>query len=181
MSDELSGLPGRVQAELTRLRAEREMYTAEQDRLKARLAETEQELADQRAAADAEAARERELAALTARAAELAEENAVLTARAEALAGDVDVLRHERGLLREELAGCRQERDRLRLRLLDAELAVAGSEPEAESTGTVDAERAALAEQRAAALAQELTATRQTVSWRVTAPLRKVRRKMGQQ
>jgi hypothetical protein len=104
-----------------------------------------------------------------------------LAARADALAADVDLLRRERDLLRAELTSCREERDRLRLRLLDAELALAAGEvvgptPEA----STDGQRAMLAEHRAGELARELSATRETLSWRVTAPLRKVRRKMGQ-
>ncbi|CRK60787.1 hypothetical protein [Alloactinosynnema sp. L-07] len=94
-------------------------------------------------------------------------------------------MRRERDLLRAELAACRAERDTLRLRLLDAELALAaggmGDLDAVKAEASTDAQRAMLAEHRAGELARELSATRQTISWRVTAPLRVVRRKMGQQ
>ncbi|SDC78039.1 hypothetical protein [Actinokineospora iranica] len=122
------------------------------------------------------------LAELTELVAALTEENRVAAARTEALTADVETGRRERDLLRAELAACREERDRLRLRLLDAELALAagdvdGEAPKADAT---DAQRAQLAEHRASELARELSATRETVSWKVTKPLRAVRRKIGQ-
>jgi chromosome segregation ATPase len=116
-----------------------------------------------------------------ARIAELERERRVLAARAEALAADVVTARAERDSLRAELVTARAERDRLRLRLLDAELALAaGSQDEegAVAASPEDTQRAMLAEQRAGELARELAATRQTLSWRVTKPLRVVRRKI---
>jgi uncharacterized membrane protein len=108
-------------------------------------------------------------------------ERRVLAARVEALEADVVTARAERDSLRAELMTARAERDRLRLRLLDAELALgAGSEDEvgAVAASPEDTQRAMLAEHRAGELARELAATRQTLSWRVTKPLRAVRRKI---
>jgi chromosome segregation ATPase len=190
LTDDLADLPGRVQAELTRLRAERQLFTAEQDRLKARLVDTEQELQahqsgverDERArAAEAEelAARDVQLAELTGRLAEADAENGVLAARVAALESDVAILRREKESLRAELASTRAERDQVRLRLLDAELAIAAGEPDTEHIeSTVDTQRAVEAERRAGELARELAATQQTLSWRVTRPLRAVRRRI---
>jgi chromosome segregation ATPase len=193
LTDDLADLPGRVQAELTRLRAERQLFTAEQDRLKARLADTEHELqthlagADQAAGereahAEELAAKDVEIAELTAqlgRIAELEAEHRVTAARAEALESDVATVRRERDSLRSELLSARAERDRLRLRLLDAELAIAAGEPEeAAPESTMDSQRVIEAERKAGELARELAATHETLSWRVTRPLRAVRRKI---
>jgi hypothetical protein len=95
----------------------------------------------------------------------------------------VATARAERDSLRAELVCARAERDRLRLRLLDAELALAAGtgepEPVVETTSpSVDAQRAAVAERLAGELARELEATHETLSWRVTRPLRAVRRKI---
>jgi chromosome segregation ATPase len=190
LTDDLADLPGRVQAELTRLRAERQMFTAEQDRLKARLVDTEQELQAHLASAEQEervreagaeelAARDTQIAELTGRLADADEENRVLAARAQALESDVATLRREKESLRAELASTRAERDQLRLRLLDAELAIAAGEPEAELVeSTVDTQRVIDAERKAGELARELAATQQTLSWRVTRPLRAVRKRI---
>ena len=101
------------------------------------------------------------------------------TATIEALRAELAVARQERDALRNELTGTRAERDALRLRLLDAEVVLGGHEPSAPVTNTSagGADRIAAAEARAAHLARELAATRATISWRVTAPLRAVRRK----
>ncbi|WP_216212652.1 hypothetical protein [Amycolatopsis aidingensis] len=180
MLEDLTELPGRVRAELTRLRAERETFVAEQDRLKNLLAETEEQLRIARA--DHEELRKGEQRAHELRQqAERAEQEAgELAARLRAVESDVATVRSERDSLRAELANCRKERDEIRLRLLDAELAlaageVAGSGPAAEVEA--DRGRSVAAERRAAEIARELEATRQTVSWRVTAPLRAVRRR----
>ena len=190
MTDDLADLPGRVQAELTRLRAERQMFTAEQDRLKARLVDTEQELqahlasAEQQARAREEgageiAARDARITELTGRLAEVAAENRVLAARARALESDVATVRREKESLRAELAATRAERDQVRLRLLDAELAIAADDPEAGPVESiVDTRRAVDAERKAGELARELAATQATLSWRVTRPLRAVRRRI---
>jgi chromosome segregation ATPase len=190
LTDDLADLPGRVQAELTRLRAERQMFTAEQDRLKARLVDTEQELQAHLASAEQEervreagaeelAARDTQIAELTGRLADADAENRVLAARAQALESDVATLRREKESLRAELASTRAERDQLRLRLLDAELAIAAGEPEAELVeSTVDTQRVIDAERKAGELARELAATQQTLSWRVTRPLRAVRKRI---
>jgi len=190
LTDDLADLPGRVRAELTRLRAERQLFTAEQDRLKARLVDTEQELQahlasverDERAReADAEelAARDVQIAELTGRLADADAENGVLAARVAALESDVAILRREKESLRAELASTRAERDQVRLRLLDAELAIAAGDPEtAPVESTVDTQRMVEAERKAGELARELAATQQTLSWRVTRPLRAVRRKI---
>ncbi len=189
MSDDHDGLPGRVRAELTRLRAERQVYTVEQDRLKALLAASEQLVRELREAQPPAvdpgelAAKVAEIGELTALADSLAAAKRAAEDRAAALASDVDTVRRERDLLRRELAACRSERDGLRLRLLEAELALS-ADPLAigppDDVAAVDAQRAALAEHRAGELARELAATRETVSWRVTKPLRAVRRKIGQ-
>jgi chromosome segregation ATPase len=191
LTDDLAELPGRVQAELTRLRAERQLFTAEQDRLKARLVDTEQELQTYLAAAEQEAqaraahadeaaARNVQVTELTGKLVEVEAERGVLAARVAALDDDIATLRREKESLRAELVSTRAERDQLRLRLLDAELALAAEEPEAVAgaESTVDVERVVEAERRAAELARELAATQQTVSWRVTRPLRAVRRKI---
>lgn len=182
MTDDLTSLPGRVQAELTRLRAERLVFTAEQDRLKARLAETEQELQGLVADARELAGKERRIAELGDRVELLERDHRGISRRAQALTSDVATARRERDVLRAELTSCREERDRLRLALVDAELAIsAGKLDQGGPVGqqSVDAQRALLAERRASEFAQELAATRQTVSWRVTRPLRAVRRKIN--
>ncbi|NIH77552.1 hypothetical protein [Amycolatopsis viridis] len=159
MTDEL---PGAVRAELTRLRAERVAFTEERERLRTELREAELQIREVSRHRDQLVQQTEQLAGVTERA-----------AQADALARDVLVARAERDALRAELAETRTERDRLRLRLLDAELRLSGAtppEPPVEN-GTL------AAEQRAAELARELEATRATVSWRVTAPLRAVRRR----
>jgi chromosome segregation ATPase len=172
LTDDLTDLPGRVQAELTRLRAERQVFTAEQDRLKARLADTEQELQDHLAIAAKQTGD-------GARIAELERAHQVLSARARALESDLATVRRERDSLRAELAACREERDRVRLRLLDAELALsAGIDSVDTADPPVADQRAIMAEYRAGELARELAATHQTLSWRVTRPLRAMRRKI---
>ncbi len=180
---EFTGLPGRVQAELTRLRAERQMFTAEQDRLKAKLAGTEQELRD----ATAEAAKTAELHAnldkTNEKAAALREELDIANARVTALDGDVLIARQQRDSMRAELTTAREERDRLRLALLDAELVLSTNVVEADilpgGEPSADRQRMLTAECVAAEMAQELDATRRTLSWRVTAPLRLVRKGMN--
>jgi chromosome segregation ATPase len=180
VTDDLTGLPGRVHAELTRLRAERQVYAAEQDRLKARLAETEQELQGLMANIEALAEKDKHIAELSARCELLQRQYREMDARAQALASDVAVARQGRDSLRAELVSARAERDRLRMRLLDAEVALASKQGDA-PTGelSVYAQRALQAERLVGQIAQELTATRQTVSWRVTKPLRAVRRKIN--
>ncbi|GAB3576147.1 hypothetical protein GCM10027445_39770 [Amycolatopsis endophytica] len=159
MTDEL---PGAVRAELTRLRAERVAFTEERERLRTELRESELQVRELTGHRDRLVKDLDKLSGVIERA-----------EQAEALAGDVLVARAERDALRTELAETRTERDRLRLRLLDAELQLSSATPEAPvaETGTV------AAEQRAAELARELEATRATVSWRVTAPLRAVRKR----
>ncbi|OZM70042.1 hypothetical protein CFN78_27300 [Amycolatopsis antarctica] len=180
MTENEAELPGRVRAELTRLRAEREVFTAEQDRLKRKLADTEYELRTVTGGG------REDLASSTERVAELGEklergeaDRAELAARVSTLDGDIATVRAERDSLRAELAGCRTERDELRLRVLDAELALAAGqfEPVA-STEPAEPVASAAAERRAAEIAAELDAHKQTVSWRVTAPLRAVRTRL---
>lgn len=160
MTDEL---PGSVRAELTRLRAERVAFTEDRERLRTELRESELQIRELTRHRDRLVKQVEQLSGVTERA-----------EQADALARDVLVARAERDSLRAELAGTRIERDRLRLRLLDAELQLSGAapaEPPPAESGTL------AAEQRAAELARELEATRATVSWRVTAPLRAVRRR----
>lgn len=194
MTDDLTdptSLPGRVQAELTRLRAERDVFTAEQERLKAKLAEADETADELRRRIDTPdpavlAVKEQAIGELGDKVELLQREHDEISARAAALAADVVVARRERDSLRAELASCREDRDRMRLALLDAELVLSaggldgtGAFVEA-STGdqTPDRQRLFVAERRAAEMARELDATRRTISWRVTAPLRVVRKKM---
>lgn len=173
-NEDLRELPGLVRAELTRLRAERVVFTNERERLHAQLREADVALRHVMAERDELAAThtavEERLAAERARA-ELAEHAAALEA-------DLATARGERDALRGELTDVRTERDELRLRLLDAELTLAGATSLVEwAQPAPNGRGAAVAEARAAALADELAATRATVSWRVTAPLRAVRRR----
>jgi len=176
MSD--TDIPGRVQAELTRLRAERQVFTAEQDRLKAKLAETEHELR----AATAATPDEGESAEVNQGPAVQQEELDVAKARSQALEAEVLLAHQQRDSLRAELKTCREERDKLRLALLDAELVVSAGVVDADvlpgGEPSADRQRLLNAERLAAEMARELDATRRTVSWRVTAPLRVVRKKM---
>ncbi|WP_235096746.1 hypothetical protein [Amycolatopsis decaplanina] len=176
MSD--TDIPGRVQAELTRLRAERQVFTAEQDRLKAKLAETEHELRE----ATSAASDEDESAAVHEKLASQQEELDVAKARLQALEAEVLLAHQQRDSLRAELKTCREERDKLRLALLDAELVVSAGVVDADvlpgGEPSADRQRLLNAERLAAEMARELDATRRTVSWRVTAPLRVVRKKM---
>ncbi|WP_410664337.1 hypothetical protein [Amycolatopsis sp. lyj-84] len=181
MSD--TDIPGRVQAELTRLRAERQVFTAEQDRLKAKLADTEHELREATAAAAApNESAEANQAVLNQELASQREELDVAKARLQALEAEVLLAHQQRDSLRAELKTCREERDKLRLALLDAELVVSAGVVDADilpgGEPSADRQRLLNAERLAAEMARELDATRRTVSWRVTAPLRVVRKKM---
>ncbi|OKJ98590.1 hypothetical protein AMK34_17205 [Amycolatopsis sp. CB00013] len=180
MSD--TDIPGRVQAELTRLRAERQVFTAEQDRLKAKLAETEHELREATASAPDEGESAAIQAVLKQKVASQQEELDVAKARLQALEAEVLLAHQQRDSLRAELKTCREERDKLRLALLDAELVVSAGVADADvlpgGEPSVDRQRLLNAERLAAEMARELDATRRTVSWRVTAPLRVVRKKM---
>jgi chromosome segregation ATPase len=166
MTDDLSDLPGPVRAELTRLRAERTVFVAERDDLLGRLQEADGQLkaliADRDRLAEAVSA---------------AAEQELCDEQADALRRELATARQERDALRSELARTRAERDQLRLRLLDAEIATAGLGEQAPASVAAPGgnDRIAAAEARAAHLARELAATRATVSWRVTAPLRAVR------
>ncbi|GAB3503602.1 hypothetical protein [Amycolatopsis cihanbeyliensis] len=180
-NNDLRGLPGPLRAEVTRLRAEREVLTAERERLRTLLDETESavtELTAERDRLRTERSAE-EMAALRERVALAEQEAADRRAEADALRQETSAARAERDTLRAELAVTRDERDSVRLRLLDAELALAGRGGLAQQGGgDPDADRrvAKLADE-VAALSNELDATKATVSWRVTAPLRAVRRR----
>lgn len=167
-NSDLADLPGPVRAELTRLRAERVVLVDERRRQDARLREADLQLHELTAHRD-------QL---------LADAQAGLAGseRADALAHEATVTAAERDALRTELTSCREERDRLRLRLLEAELRLADTgEPSDTAAGDGDHDAtqhdSAAAEQLVAELSRELTATRQTLSWRITAPLRAVRRR----
>jgi uncharacterized protein (UPF0335 family) len=154
-------LPAPVRAELTRLRAERVVHVAERERLLEQLRTADTNL---RAAID----RQHRLAEQ----AQLTEETRELAAQAQALGHDLEQVRRQRDELRAELSTTRRERDRVRLQLLDSELLLHG-----EGRRAADAEhRAQFAQLRAADAERELAATRATLSWRITAPLRMVRR-----
>jgi chromosome segregation ATPase len=173
MNDDLSDLPGPVRAELTRLRAERVVFVSEREKLLGQLQEADTSARELMADRDRLAAQLGELPETVRNAEEQAGELAALRA-------ELAVARTERDALRNELAGTRAERDALRLRLLDAEVVLSGREPSSPAAPVASssgADRVAAAEARAAHLARELAATRATVSWRVTAPLRAVRRK----
>lgn len=173
MNDDLSDLPGPVRAELTRLRAERVVFVSEREKLLGQLREADTSARELMADRDRLAAQVAELP----QAARSSEEQA---ADIDALRAELTVARQERDALRNELTGTRAERDALRLRLLDAEVVLGGREsstPVVSSGSSSGADRIAAAEARAAHLARELAATRATISWRVTAPLRAVRRK----
>lgn len=174
-SHEFTELPGRVRAELIRLRAEREIFDDEQERLKGQLVEAEEEIRSLQTAQAERAHLEQRVAHSTEQARQSDEDRRTATARAEALGADLTRIRQERDASRAELAACRTERDELRLRLLDAAAAPAtGDVATADNTADHDSERIA-AEERALEIAQELDATRRTLSWRVTAPLRAIR------
>ncbi|MFJ6670429.1 hypothetical protein ACIQMJ_04895 [Actinosynnema sp. NPDC091369] len=174
MTDEdLTDLPGPVRAELTRLRAERVVFVSERERLLRQLREADE------ASRELLADRDR-LAEQVAVFGEQALSRPEQEARDEALRAELANAQREREALRAELARTRTERDQLRLRLLDAELALSGAETPPATVAIAPSggqDRAAAAEARAAHLARELAATKATVSWRVTAPLRAVRRR----
>ncbi|HVV18530.1 MAG TPA: hypothetical protein VHF06_03795 [Pseudonocardiaceae bacterium] len=167
MTEDLSDLSGPLRGELTRLRAERVVFVAERERLMAQLAAADAGLRD------VQADRDRLLAEDSPEHVDHAVRDATETLRAELAAA-----RAERDALRAELAEVRRGRDDLRLRLLDAELLLAGqpsftAPPPPRQPKVADA----TAQQRIEELSNELAATRATVSWRVTAPLRAVRKK----
>lgn len=182
-SQEFTELPGRVRAELTRLRAEREIFDDEQERLKGLLTAAEEEIGSLRTARADHDELEARVAESAAQARQLDEQHRTAVARAEALDAEVTTLRGERDALRAELAACRGERDELRLRLFDAEAPSRTAETSDDAPaddGPTHGEpggegRRVAAEERALAIAQELDATRRTLSWRVTAPLRAIR------
>lgn len=163
-------VPAPIRAELTRLRAERVVHVTERERLLDQLRDADTNM---RAALQ----RQRELAeqaAVTEDARRLADEAVVLRA-------DLETVRRQRDQLRAELATTREERDRMRMALLDSEVALhrVGAPP---SDVPADAEqRIVEAERRAAHYERELAATHRTVSWRVTQPLRAVRRRVPPQ
>jgi hypothetical protein len=101
---------------------------------------------------------------------------AEFSARAEALESDVATARRERDSLRAELAACRAERDRLRLRDADRALLVARLESMSVESDT-HLQRALAGERTAQERAGELAAIRETLSWRITRPLRALRRR----
>ncbi len=170
MTEDLSDLSGPLRGELTRLRAERVVFLAERERLMAQLTDADAGLRD--VLAD----RDRLLAQYNPEHVGHAVREAT-----DALRAELASARAERDALRGELAETRGRRDDLRLRLLDAELLLAGKPPvtgpapSLPRTGEIAADR-----QRIDELASELAATRATISWRVTAPLRAVRKKTQQ-
>ncbi|MFT7835371.1 hypothetical protein Q5530_04370 [Saccharothrix sp. BKS2] len=176
MTDEdLTDLPGPVRAELTRLRAERVVFVSERERLLEQLREADETTRGLMADRDRLAEQVSELG-------DRLRTGSDREDRDEALSAELAGAHQDREALRAELTRTRAERDRLRLRLLDAELALAGTggvetAGPAPTTPAGERDRVAAAEARAAHLARELAATRATVSWRVTAPLRAVRRR----
>ena len=171
MTEDLSDLSGPLRGELTRLRAERVVFLAERERLSAQLAAADTGLRT------VQADRDRLLARYSPEHIERAVREAT-----DALRAELASARAERDALRAELAETRSRRDDLRLRLLDAELLLAGQPsvvaPVARRPQPCDVDAA---QQRIDDLTSELAATRATVSWRVTAPLRAVRKRTRQQ
>lgn len=169
MTEDLSDLSGPLRGELTRLRAERVVFLAERDRLVEQLGVADAALRD--VLADRDKLLVRHSAEHIEQTVARATQEATRALRAELVAA-----RAERDALRAELAETRSRRDDLRLRLLDAELLLAGTvtgpAPRQPQFREIDAARRRIDE-----LATELAATRATVSWRVTAPLRAIRKK----
>lgn len=157
-------VPASVRAELLQLRAERSVLMAERERLLGRLRGADAELR--------EALRVQERLVEDARANDELRRQVDEASEARV---ELDALRRDRDLARQELERTRLERDQLRMDLLQAELTLHGADlPELVPTDDRDAEQL---RRQVAELAQELEAHRQTISWRVTAPLRTVRRK----
>jgi hypothetical protein len=157
-------VPASVRAELLQLRAERSVLMAERERLLGRLRGADAELR--------EALRVQERLVEDARANDELRRQVDEASEARV---ELDALRRDRDLARQELDRTRLERDQLRMDLLQAELTLHGADlPEIAPTDDRDAEQL---RRQIAELTQELEAHRQTISWRVTAPLRTVRRK----
>lgn len=165
--DQATALPGPVQAELTRLRAERDVFLQQREQMEVQLREAEIQLREVEKHRDELLKASEEISTLTER-----------SAQADRLADDLTTVRAERDTLRDELVDNRTERDRLRLQLLDAETLISSvTNPEEQLPPEHGAADRVTAERQAAHLASELAATRRTVSWRITAPLRAARRK----
>lgn len=157
-------VPASVRAELLQLRAERSVLMAERERLLGRLRGADADLR--------EALRVQERLAEEASAAGDLRRQVDESSEARV---ELDALRRDRDLARQELERTRTERDQLRMDLLQAELALHGADlPEVVQHDEREAEQL---RRRVAELTQELEAHRHTLSWRVTAPLRTVRRK----
>ncbi|MEO5833992.1 MAG: hypothetical protein ABIR83_11570 [Nakamurella sp.] len=161
-----------VQVELAALRTERSVLLADRERSALQLAAVQADL--DRTSADLAA-----LAALVDR-----DSSRRRSDEAADLAVELAAARRDRDLAYEELLRTRVERDQLRIDQLRWELMSHLAE-EADGDGSVDEDPgqvAALREQLAASTAsttavrQELAAYQRTVSWRLTAPLRTVRR-----
>jgi predicted nucleic acid-binding Zn-ribbon protein len=186
---DLTDVPGLIRAELIRLRAEREVFTEERSALKAELESTVDEVA--RLQRDHDTEIRKQLEASQKRLTDADQEIAENASEISALQAEKAVARTERDVLRTELTTIRQERDKLRLLLLDRELEAAGSVkslPRArvnlkknttETTGPEDTTEEL--HRCIEHLTSELAATHQTLSWRITAPLRAVRRKTVRQ
>ncbi|MFG1646395.1 hypothetical protein ACGFMK_39500 [Amycolatopsis sp. NPDC049252] len=157
-------VPASVRAELLQLRAERSVLMAERERLLGRLRGADADLR--------EALRVQERLVEDARANDDLRRQVDEASEARV---ELDALRRDRDLARQELERTRTERDQLRMDLLQAELALHGADlPEVVEHDHREAEQL---RRQVADLSQELDAHRQTLSWKVTAPLRTVRRK----
>jgi cell division protein FtsB len=88
---------------------------------------------------------------------------------------DVEAVRRDRDQARAELARVRSERDQLRVDLLRASV----PDPDSDHHAELASLRAQVVElaARVTDLERELAAHRATISWRITAPLRAVRRR----
>lgn len=80
--------------------------------------------------------------------------------------------------LRLELRSAREHRDRLQLQLLDAEMALAGLTPEVRLVGASLERRLLEAEVRAAKLSRNIAEMKASLSWRLTAPARRIKRRI---
>jgi chromosome segregation ATPase len=165
-----STVPASVRAKLVELTAERSLLLAERERLISQVRAADNQAREFLRAQDTLSEQVRVADELRDRLDEASE------ARVE-----LDALRRERNLARDEVSRLRAERDQLRMDLLRAELMLGQGEAPAsgEDFGELHHLRARVAELAAhgAHLQHELDAHQATVSWRVTAPLRAVRRK----
>lgn len=166
-------VPASVRAELLQLRAERSVLMAERERLHGQVRRAEMDLRESLRVQEQLAAQANESAELRRRLDEVSETRV-----------ELDALRRDRDLAIQQLERTRTERDQLRMDLLQAELILHGKAPADVPVSQDGSKEPEILRRRMAELAahnshlhQELEAHRNTVSWKVTAPLRTVRRR----